>query len=186
MDIRFVNRNVELPDAVKEHMEKKLSKLERFFEKILNSQVEISYSRGMYVVEITSNVNGMVMRGENYAPDVRKAFDKALRNIERQVKRHKEYLKDKAHMKTHDISFDLGAILAEGAKEEARQEEADEKEIVKIKKFPLRPMSPREATMQMDLLGHDFFVFRNADEDDDLNVVYRRRSGGYGLIVPQS
>jgi putative sigma-54 modulation protein len=140
----------------------------------------------MYVVEITSNVNGVIMRGENYAPDLRKAFDKALRNIERQIKRHKEYLKDKVQMKTHDISFGLGEILAEGARQEVQREEEDEREIVKIKKFPLRPMSPKEATMQMDLLGHNFFVFRNAEEDDDLNVVYRRRSGGYGLIIPQS
>lgn len=184
MDIRFVNRNVDVPDAVKDHMEKKLTKVEKFFERILNSQVEISHSRGMYVVEITSNVNGVIMRGENYAPDLRKAFDKALRSIERQVKRHKDYLTDKAHLKTHDISFDLGDILAEGAKEEALVDER--KDIVKIKKFPLRPMSPQEATMQMDLLGHTFFVFRNAEDDDKLNVVYRRRSGGYGLIVPQS
>ena len=160
MNIRFVNKNIDVPDAVKDHMEKKLSKVEKFFERILNSQVEISHSRGMYVVEITSNVNGVIMRGENYAPDLRKAFDKALRSIERQVKRHKDYLTDKAQLKTHDISFDLGEILAEGAKE--------------------------EATMQMDLLGHTFFVFRNAEDDDNLNVVYRRRSGGYGLIVPQS
>lgn len=185
MDIRFVTRNIEMPDVVRDHMEMKLTKLEKFFEKILNSQVEISHSRGMYVVEITSNVNGVIMRGENYAPDLRKAFDKALRSIERQIKRHKEYLKDKIQMKTHDISFDLGEILAEGARQEVEEEE-DEKEIVKIKKFPLRPMSPQEATMQMDLLGHSFFVFRNAEEDDSLNVVYRRRSGGYGLIVPQS
>lgn len=182
MNIRFVNKNLDVPDAVKDHIEKKLTKLEKFFERILDSQVKISHSRGMYVVEITSNVNGITMRGENYAPDLRKAFDKALRNIERQVKKHKDYLKDKAQMKTHDISFELGEILSEGAREEIEEEQ----DIVKIKKFPLRPMSPVEATMQMDLLGHTFFVFRNAEDNDNLNVVYRRRSGGYGLIIPQA
>ncbi|MDD4364174.1 MAG: ribosome-associated translation inhibitor RaiA [Synergistales bacterium] len=180
MDIRYVSRNAELSDAVKDHMEKKLGKLEKFFERILNSQVETSFSRGMFVVEITSNVNGVIMRGEEYAPDIRKAFDKALKNIERQIKRHKSYLTDRAQMKTHDVSFDI-----EGLKEELQQAEAEgPDEIVKVKRFPMRPMSAQEATMQMDLLGHSFFVFRNSDEGDDVNVVYRRRSGGYGLIAP--
>lgn len=185
MDIRYVSRNVDLSDAVKDHMEKKLGKLERFFERILSSQVEMSFSRGMFVVEITSDVNGVVMRGEDHANDLRKAFDRALKNIERQIKRHKEYLTDRAQMKTHDVSFDLEEFR-EGFLGVARDTEAEPSdEIVKVKRFPIRPMSAKEATMQMDLLGHSFFVFRNCDEGDDVNVVYRRREGGYGLIAPQ-
>ena len=72
MDVRFVTRNVELVDSIKDHMEKKLGKLDRFFDRILDTQVSVDFKRGMYVVEITSNVNGMVMRGEDYAPDLRK------------------------------------------------------------------------------------------------------------------
>ena len=103
MEVRFLTRNVELPAEVKEYMEKKVGKIEKFFDKIIDTQVALNFKRGMNVVEITSNVNGVVMRGEDYAPDLRKAFDKALKNIERQVKRHKGYLTDKARMKVQDF-----------------------------------------------------------------------------------
>ena len=89
MEVRFVTRNVELPADVKENIEKKVGKLDKFFDKILYTQVALNFKRGMNVVEITSNVNGVVMRGEDYAADLRKAFDRALKNIERQVKKHK-------------------------------------------------------------------------------------------------
>ena len=81
MEVRFLTRNVELPAEVKEYMEKKVGKIEKFFDRIIDTQVALNFKRGMNVVEITSNVNGVVMRGEDYAPDLRKAFDKALKNI---------------------------------------------------------------------------------------------------------
>jgi len=179
MDVRYVMKNIELPDEVRDLMEKKLEKLEKFFNKILDTQVEVHHSRGMFVVEITSNVNGVIMRGEDYAPDIRKAFEKSLKNIERQVKRHKDTLRSRSHMKPGEgeISFDLDKIAGE--------EESSEKDtIVKVKTFPFRPMSSEEASMQMDLLGHSFFVFRDADTGD-VHVVYRRREGGYGLLKPE-
>ncbi len=174
MEVRFVTRNVELPGDIKDYMEKKLFKIEKFFDRILDTQVALNYKRGMNVVEITSNVNGVVMRGEDYAPDLRKAFDKALKNIERQVKKHKSYLTDKVRMKVQDISFDIDPELIP----------APAREIVKRKKFTVDVMTPVEATMQMDLLGHSFFLFKN-DETGAINVVYRREEGGYGLLEPR-
>ena len=182
MSVRFVSRNVELSEDLKDYMEKKLGKLEKFFDKILDSKVALSHNRGMFVVEITSNVNGVVMRGEEYAPEQRKAFDGAIRNIETQVKKHKNFLKDRSFLKTHDLSPELEVLFA--ATEKAIPAVTDE-EIVKTKKFPLRPMSPVEATLQMDLLGHSFFVFRNA-ETGQTNVVYRRKEGGFGLLEPEN
>ena len=181
MEVRFVTRNVELPGDIKDYMEKKLFKIEKFFDRILDTQVALNYKRGMNVVEITSNVNGVVMRGEDYAPDLRKAFDKALKNIERQVKKHKSYLTDKARMKVQEISFDIDPELIP-----APVVEKDEpaREIVKRKKFTVDVMTPVEATMQMDLLGHSFFLFKN-DETGAINVVYRREEGGYGLLEPK-
>lgn len=180
MEVRFLTRNVELPAEVKEYMEKKVGKIEKFFDKIIDTQVALNFKRGMNVVEITSNVNGVVMRGEDYAPDLRKAFDKALKNIERQVKRHKGYLTDKARMKVQDFSFDIDPELlpAYADKEEMPRE------IVKTKKFNVEVMTPIEATMQMDLLGHSFFIFKN-DQSGGINVVYRREEGGYGLLEPK-
>ncbi len=182
MSVRFVSRNAELSDDLKDYMEKKLGKLEKFFDKILDSKVAMSHNRGMFVVEITSNVNGVVMRGEEYAPEQRKAFDGAIRNIETQVKKHKNFLKDRAFLKTHDLAAEIENLYSGAGK---TIPEATEDEIVKTKKFPLRPMSPVEATMQMDLLGHNFFVFRNA-ETGQTNVVYRRKEGGFGLLEPEN
>lgn len=182
MEVRFVTRNVELPGDVKDYMEKKLAKIEKFFDRILDTQVALNYKRGMNVVEITSNVNGLVMRGEDYAPDLRKAFDKALKNIERQVKRHKGYLTDKARMKVQDISFDIDPELLAASTGDDKDDSI--LEIVKMKKFHPEVMTPTEATMQMDLLGHSFFLFRN-DQSGDINAVYRRDEGGYGLLEPK-
>lgn len=182
MDVRYVMKNVELPDAIRDLMDRKLGKLEKFFSKILDTRVEVHHHRGMYVVEITCDANGVIMRGEDHAPDLRKAFDKALKNIERQVKKHKEYLKDKAHMKSHDAQFSFGTETPLPPLEE-EQEQQNESGIVKVKNFPVRPMTPEEATMQMDLLGHSFFVFVNG-ETGETNAVYRRKEGGFGHLVP--
>jgi len=173
MEVRFLTRNVELPAEVREYMEKKVGKIEKFFDRIIDTQVALNFKRGMNVVEITSNVNGVVM-------SLRKAFDKALKNIERQVKRHKGYLTDKARMKVQDFSFDIDPELlpANADKEEMPRE------IVKMKKFNVEVMTPIEATMQMDLLGHSFFIFKN-DQSGGINVVYRREEGGYGLLEPK-
>ena len=176
MDIRFVTRGVELKDELKEYMGNKMSKLERFFNRIIDSQVVVSFGRGLYTVEITSNANGVIMRGQEHNSDMRKAFDQALKNLERQIKRHKDYLKDRAQLKTHDISFELSPS-------EPEPPIAPQEEIVKVKRFPLRPMSAKEATMQMELLGHEFFLFRNA-ESGGVNVVYKRKDGAYGLLEP--
>lgn len=180
MEIRFLTRNVELPEDVKDYMEKKVEKIEKFFDKILDTQVALNFKRGMNVVEITTNVNGVIMRGEDYAPDLRKAFDKALKNIERQVKKHKSYLTDKVRMKVQDFSFDIAPDLFNTPVEK----EQVSREIIKTKKFNVEVMTPIEATMQMDLLGHSFFIFKS-DSNGAINVVYRRVEGGYGLLEPK-
>lgn len=179
MDIRFLTRNVEMNDELQDYMESKMSKLEKFFSKILSSQVVISFHRGKYGVEVTSNANGLIMRGEERDADVRRAFDKALKNLERQIKKHKEYLKDRAKLKTQEVSFNIEGFMNEI--ESASSEE--EREIVKTKTFAVRAMTATEATMQMDLLGHSFFLFKNMDTGS-LNVVYKRQKGGYGLLEP--
>lgn len=181
MDVRFVIRNTEVSDDLKDLMEKKLTKIEKFFHKIGDAHVVLDYKRGMNIVEITTDANGLVLRGEDYSPDMRKAFDKALKNIERQVKRHKDYLKDRTHIKTRDISFDLPSDIFGDGRD---KDDVSPTDIVKKKRFPLTVMLPAEATRQMDLLGHSFFVFRNGDTGE-FNVVYKRNNGGYGLLEPQ-
>ena len=177
MDVRFVARNAVIDDELRSYMREKVSKLGKFFNRILDNQVLVSFGRGMHNVEITSNANGVIMRSEESAPDMRKAFDKALKNIERQIKRHNDYLKDRALLRTRDISFNLEGFV------ETEPLLPAEEEIVKTKRFPLRPMTAKEATMQMELLGHEFFHFKNV-ETGLVNVVYKRKNGGFGLIEP--
>jgi putative sigma-54 modulation protein len=180
MDVRFVTRNAEASDDQKDFMENKLFKIEKFFNKISDVQVVLDHKRGMNIVEITANVNGLVMRGEDHSPDMRKAFDKALKNIERQVKRHKDYLKDRSHIKNPEISFELPLDIFGDSRD---QDDVSPTDIVKKKRFPVAVMLPVEATRQMDLLGHSFFVFRSG-ETGEFNVVYKRKDGGYGLLEP--
>ncbi len=175
MDIRFVVKNVDVPNDLKEYMEQKLSKMEKFFSRILDNQIVVNSLRNNFIVEVTSNVNGVILRGEQKDADLRKAFDLALKNLERRIIRHKGYLLDRAHLKTHDISF--GNLGGDEVVEESKEN------IVKVKHFDLTSMDPEEATMQMDLLGHSFFVFTDG-ETGKINVVYKRDSGGYGLLVP--
>lgn len=179
MDVRFVARNVELPEAVEEQMREKLLKLEKFYDRILDAQVRVTYTRGMHVVEITIDANGAILRGEEHAPDLRTAFEGAVKIIERRVKKHKSYLRDRAHFKTHDVAGALKELKPTTASEEEKAED-----IVRVKRISLHPMTPQEAAMQMELLGHDFFLFQDADSGN-VNVIYRRKEGGYGLIEPQ-
>ncbi|MDR3321147.1 MAG: ribosome-associated translation inhibitor RaiA [Synergistaceae bacterium] len=181
MDVRFVTRNAEASDEMKDFMERKLTKIEKFFNKISDVQVMLDYKRGMNIVEITASVSGLVMRGEDHSPDMRKAFDKSLKNIERQVKRHKDYLKDRSHIKTPEISFELPPDTFGDMRD---QDDVSPTDIVRKKRFPVAVMLPTEATRQMDLLGHSFFMFRNG-ETGDFNVVYKRNDGAYGLLEPQ-
>lgn len=181
MDVRFFTRNVEATDEQKEFMEKKLSKIEKFFDKIIDVQVVLGFKRGMNIVEITASANGLVMRGEDHSHDMRNAFDKAFKNIERQVKRHKDYLKDRTHIKTKEISFDLPPDIFGDHRDNDDMSSTD---IVKVKRFSISTMLPAEATRQMDLLGHTFFLFRNGDSGN-FNVVYKRNDGGYGLLEPR-
>jgi len=180
MDVRFHTRNIEISDELKDFMEKKLAKIEKFFNKISDVQVAMNFKRGMNIVEITASMNGLVMRGEDHSHDLRKAFDRALKNIERQVKRHKDYLNDRVHIKTKDISFDLPPEIFGDNRDD---DDVSPTDIVKVKRFPISTMLPAEATRQMDLLGHGFFLFRNG-ESGAYNVVYKRKDGDYGLLEP--
>jgi len=179
VDIRFVARNIEVPEAIEKQMREKLLKLEKFYDRILDAQVRVTYTRGMHVVEITLDANGTILRGEEYASDLRTAFEGAIKIIERRIKKHKSYIKDRAHFKTHDVVGALKDLKPATASEEEKPEG-----IVRVKRISLQPMTPQEAAMQMELLGHDFFLFEDADSGN-VNVVYRRKQGGYGLIEPQ-
>ena len=175
MEIRFLMKNVEVPVDLKEYMEKKLSKMEKFFPRITDSQILVKMIKNTYITEVTANVHGVIMRGEEKDVDLRKSFDLGLKNLERRIRRHKEYLVDRAHLKTHDREFSFD--------DQPELDELPVGTIVKEKHFDLYPMTPDEAVMQMDLLEHSFYMFLNA-ESGKVNVVYKREAGGYGVLIP--
>jgi putative sigma-54 modulation protein len=185
MEVRFAARGTEIDAGLKDYMESKMSKLEKFFGKILSSQVVVSFHKGNYNVETTANANGVILRAEENAQEARKAFDQALKSLERQIKRHNSYLKEKGHFDGDaDFSFSLegeGGLLTGPETEDYSYD--DSLTVEKVKKIPLYPMDAKEAIMQMDLVGHSFYMFQNG-ETGDVNVVYRRKDGKYGQLEP--
>lgn len=176
MDIRFVQRGAEIDDKLREYMEKKISRMEKFFRKILNCQIVVTHHKGSFNVETTANANGVILRAEEDAMEPRKAFDQALKNLERRIKRYNSYLKDRAQLGAgEDFSFSLDEVIEPA--------NPDSPEITKVKKVQVHPMDPAEAVMQMELVGHTFFMFQNADTGE-INVVYKRKDNDYGLLEP--
>ena len=170
MDIRFVQRGVEVDEKLRDYMEKKISRLEKFFKKILNCQIVVTHHKGSFNVETTANANGVILRAEEDATEPRKAFDQSLKNL-----KYNSYLKDRAQLGAgEDFSFSL---------EEAAEAETAAPAIDKVKKVEIHPMETAEAIMQMELIGHSFFMFQNADTGD-INVIYKRGEDSYGLLEP--
>ncbi|MBQ3455989.1 MAG: ribosome-associated translation inhibitor RaiA [Synergistaceae bacterium] len=173
MDIRFVQRGCEIDDKLRDYMEKKISKLEKFFKRIMNCQIVVTHHKGSFNVETTANANGVILRAEEDALEPRKAFDQSLKNLERRIKKYNSYLKDRAQLGTgEDFSFSVD-----------EEDDSNAPVIDKVKKVEVHPMEAAEAVMQMELVGHEFFVFQNA-ASGEINVVYKRGENSYGLIEP--
>lgn len=176
MDIIFKSRNFEITDALKAYTEKKLARLMKYFEpEKMEAQAMMSMQRGIHTLEVTLNVRGLLLRCEEKTGDMYASIDGAADKLERQI--HK--FKTRINRKIRETHGQVVAPIAPGPGEEP------EPVIVKTKRFEFKPMTSEEAVMQMDLLGHDFFVFTNTDNKGHVCVVYRRKDGNYGLIEPE-
>lgn len=175
MEIVVRGKNIEITDFIRDHVTKKLAKLERFFKRILDVTVHFYSERGRIKVEVTMTASGVVLRGEGEGPDWRTAFDEVLEKLERQVKRHKEKLERKGLLRKEEL------VTLEEIPGETEEEMKVSDRVVKVKEFVLRPMSLEDAILQMELLGHTFFVFKDL-EREKVQVVYKRKDGNYGLI----
>ncbi|HBF39293.1 MAG TPA: ribosome-associated translation inhibitor RaiA [Firmicutes bacterium] len=175
MVVTVNGKNIEVTDALREYAEKKVSKIAKFFEKSpRGAQVTLSTERSKHIVEITIQVDGLLLRGEEKTNDMYASIDGAMENIERQVRKYKTKINRKFREENKVV-----ATLSPSP-----QEEDSEPQIKRTKRFAMKPMSAEEAVMQMDLLDHDFYVFTNG-ETDQVNVVYKRKDGHYGLIEPE-
>ncbi len=170
--------NCEVNDEHRKHIEEKVGSLERLWPKVEEAQIRITEVRGRYVTEITLISGGLITRGEERSSNLRGAFDTALTKLEAQLRRHKDR---ELTRRARNSSKENGLPeVPERANNHSAEHDVN---MIRTKRFALKPMSPEEAVLQMDLLGHNFFVFRD-DENNQVSVVYKRQDGGYGLIEP--
>jgi putative sigma-54 modulation protein len=174
VQLRVKGRGVEVTDAIRSYAEKRLGRLER---QLPDPDIELQLSaesnpsiRDAHVAEATVRTKGPVLRARESSHDMRASIDQLVDKLERQVTRYRE--KRGRHRRAPRQATDEGIEMPE------------EPQIVRTKQFAVKPMTAEEAVLQLELVGHDFFVFRNADSNE-VNIVYRRRQGGYGLIEPQ-
>lgn len=174
MRYTITGRNIDVTPGLRAAIEEKIGKLDRYFNPDTEVIVTLSVQRDRQKIEVTIPVKGNIIRAEESSNDMYVSIDLVEEIIERQMKKYKNKLIDK---KQAAQAFSSLFINEE-------YESEDEIQIVKTKKFAIKPMDPEEACVQMELLGHSFYVFLNA-ETEEVNVVYKRKNGTYGLIEPE-
>lgn len=172
MKITTVGRQMEVTSDLKKLFEKKLKKFDKFFREEAEATVTVSRKRNFETIELMIESGGTLFRSEESNSTFQNALDKSIASIERQIRKNKTRLEKRLR----DDAF------ASEQYDVINDEEEKEFDI-RVKKFPIKPMSAEEAILQMNLLNHEFFAFRDASSDE-INVVYKRKDGGYGMIVP--
>lgn len=175
MRYTIVGRNIEVTPGLKKAVEEKIGKLDRYFTPDTEVNVTMSVQRERQSIEVTIPIKGTIIRAEESSSDMYVSIDLVEEVIERQIRRYRKKLIDK---KQSALSFSQAFM------EEEDEHPEEDIRIVKTKKFAIKPIDPEEACLQMEMLGHNFYVFLNADTDQ-VNVVYRRKNGTYGLIEPE-
>ena len=179
MELQITGQNIELSPAVRRYIERKLGRLNRHLPNITASKLEIveekTKSPGQrYLVQMTLDSSGSQLRGEERGKDLFTAIDKVAEIMNRQISHYKGKLYEKGR----------GSSLARSEFSEGEETTEPAKRVVRVKRFAVKPTSVAEAIDQMELLGHDFFLFFNADTEE-LNLLYRRKDANYGLIEPE-
>ena len=175
MKVTVIAKNIELTQALKEIVQKKISKLEKYFEVEVEAKATLSVQKNRQIIEVTIPFNGAILRSEESTDDMYKSIDLVEDKLERQIRKQKTRLSRK-----NNGSLKFAAL--NDSKVESNED--DEGSLVKVKKFGVKPMDSEEAILQMDLLGHNFFVYQDS-ESSKVNVVYKRKDGNYGLIEPE-
>ena len=176
MRITITGRNIDLTQGLKDAVEEKLSKLEKYFKPDTDVYVTLSVEKERQKIEVTIPIKGHVIRSEQVSNDMYVSIDLVEEVIERQLRKYRTKLSSKKIAATE--------LFTPEFLEADDPEDDEEVKIVRTKRFGMKPMYPEDACIQMELTGHDFFVFRNA-ETDEVNVVYKRKGNTYGLIEPE-
>jgi putative sigma-54 modulation protein len=191
MELIVRTRNGKVTDGQRRHIEEKLNKLDRYLDQLTTAMVEVTHMQQrhageMHRVQVTlTGDHGVILRAEEQAGELYAAVDAVLTILQRQIARYKEKSWRRGKLRRQGnvfveppAEFEQAATLAEN------DDEPQERQITRTKEFRLRPMFTDDAVEQMELLGHTFFVFQDA-ETEKVSVIYRRNDGNYGLIVPQ-
>lgn len=190
MKFSITGRGIELTEGLKEAVTAKLSKLDRFFTPDTRATVTLSVEHDLQKIEVTIPVKGHTIRAEESSDDMYTSINEVEEVIERQLRRYRTRIIDKAQSGPRDeddVAYFSSEFMDSG--NETEEDDADivsgDIRITRTKHFGLKPMYPEDACIEMELLGHNFFVFRNA-ETDEVNVVYKRKKANtYGLIEPE-
>ena len=172
MKISIYGKQMTVRESLKALVEKKLAKFDKFFGDDTEAFVTCRSRKGTKIIEITINYNGTIFRSEDEGETFMTALDRAVEGLERQIRKNKTKI---------EKDLKRGAFII-GEEDDDEYDEEGEFEI-RVKTFPFKPMSPEEAILQMNLIGHSFYAFTDA-ESGDVCVVYKRKAGNYGLIVP--
>jgi len=173
MNIKLTARNTAVRESFKESLEKKLSKLDRFFDDSASANVTVIHENGRETVEVTIKAGGMFFRAEKTTTNRLDSLDVVVDALFRQIIKNKTKLEKRLHHTAFDPGYNDDFIGTQ-----------DTYEVVKTKRFPIKPIDVEEAILQMNLLGHNFYMFRNMDSGE-ICVVYRRNDGNYGLLEPE-
>lgn len=174
MRFTITGKNIEVTDGLRSAVEEKIGKLDKYFSNETEAIVTLSVEKDRQKIEVTIPVKGTIIRAEEVSTDMYVSIDLVEEVIERQMRKYKNKIVE---------SKQAAAALNKKYVENDYDDEPEIK-IVRSKKFGIKPMDPEEACIQMELLGHNFYVFSNA-ETDEVNVVYKRKNGTYGLIEPE-
>lgn len=175
MRITITGKNIEVSEYLSDLVTKKVSKLDKYFPEDTEAHVTLAVERNRHIVEVTIPYASGIIRGEVASGDMYASVDSVLAKLEHQIVRHRTKL---------EKNLRQGAFRAEPVYAPLEDAEEEDRKVVRVKRFAIKPMSVEEAILQMELLGHSFYVFENA-EAGHVNVLYQRKDGNYGLIEPE-
>ncbi len=173
MRLTISGKNMVVTEGIRSMLEKKIQKLDKYFDPSTDVTATLSVEKNRHILEVTIPINGAILRAEESTDDMYSTIDRVMDKLERQIRRHRTKLEKK--LKNGSFKYDV--------KDLHPKDEEKEPKLVRTKRFAMKPMPVEEALLQMELLGHNFFVFSNGDTDE-VNVVYKRKDGNYGLIEP--
>lgn len=176
MKITIVGKNIEVTQGLKDAVEERFAKLDKYFTSATEAKVTLIVDKDRQKIEVTIPLKGQTLRAEEITSDMYASIEAVTDTIEAQLKKYRAKIIARQQA-------DSTTIFAQDYLEDT-EDETEKLQIIRTKKFDMKPMYPEDACLEMELLGHDFFMFCNA-ETDEINVVYKRKNGAYGLIEPE-